>query len=427
MSAGREDDGILTALEATGLNLWGAKMVVLSACDTGVGEVKTGDGVYGLRRALVLAGAETQVMSLWPVSDKGTQELMVDYYRALKGGQERGEGMRQAQLSMLKNPRRQHPYYWASFIVSGDWSKLDEKAGAFTAGAAQNQDDDEEKQRDLVNQQLKAARDRAKANTGKRPAPRDKGPQGRTRSIEAEELVGVTIWRLREQTAADAQNKERVLAQLDKRKNSKRPGKPNSAGPDYVAERVKIDSSFESGDQVQIGLEVGRESGNYLYVIDRELYADGMSAPYLIFPSATTPNIRKMISAGKLALVPAQGDPIPYFTLTPSRDNHIGERLTIIVSPTPLKFTVTRESASGITLQRLDEKEVMEFEAKYALASRSYESKLSLGQLMTRTELAAGKGARLMVQKDPLPQTVYQFAGSAEAPLVFNLNLKARR
>jgi hypothetical protein len=94
---------------------------------------------------------------------------MVGYYRALKDGQERGEGMRQVQLSMLKNPRRQHPYYWASFIVSGDWSKLDEKAGAFTAGAKQHRDDDEEKQRDLVNQQLKAARDRAKANTGKRP------------------------------------------------------------------------------------------------------------------------------------------------------------------------------------------------------------------------------------------------------------------
>ena len=64
----RDDNGILTALEVTGLNLWGTKLVVLSACDTAVGEVKNGDGVHGLRRALVLAGAETQVMSLWPVS-----------------------------------------------------------------------------------------------------------------------------------------------------------------------------------------------------------------------------------------------------------------------------------------------------------------------------------------------------------------------
>src|SRR5262249_12139573 len=68
------DDGLLTALEVAGLDLWGTKLVVLSACDTGVGEVKSGDGVHGLRRALVLAGSETQVMSLWPVSDRVTRE-----------------------------------------------------------------------------------------------------------------------------------------------------------------------------------------------------------------------------------------------------------------------------------------------------------------------------------------------------------------
>jgi CHAT domain-containing protein/Tfp pilus assembly protein PilF len=120
-----EDNGILTALEVTGLNLWGTKLVTLSACDTGVGEVKNGDGVYGLRRALVLAGAETQVMSLWAVSDKATRELMVAYYDRLKQGQGRGEALRQVQLEMLKNVNRRHPYYWASFIQSGEWANLE--------------------------------------------------------------------------------------------------------------------------------------------------------------------------------------------------------------------------------------------------------------------------------------------------------------
>jgi CHAT domain-containing protein/Tfp pilus assembly protein PilF len=122
-----DDDGILTAMEVAGLNLWGTKLVVLSACETGVGEVRTGEGVYGLRRALALAGAETQVMSLWPVSDRGTRDLMIRYYKSLQSGEGRSEAMRQVQLRMLKDPRRRHPFYWASFIVSGEWANLDGK------------------------------------------------------------------------------------------------------------------------------------------------------------------------------------------------------------------------------------------------------------------------------------------------------------
>src|SRR5262245_61187077 len=78
-----DNDGVLIAFEAAGLDLSGTKLVVLSACDTGVGEVKNGEGVQGLRRALVLAGSETQVMSLWPVSDRGARDLMTEYYKGL--------------------------------------------------------------------------------------------------------------------------------------------------------------------------------------------------------------------------------------------------------------------------------------------------------------------------------------------------------
>ncbi|XYI00860.1 tetratricopeptide repeat protein [Sorangium sp. So ce1128] len=119
-----EDDGILTALEASQLDLNGTQLVVLAACETGVGDTRSGDGVYGLRRALVIAGAETQVMSLWKVSDDATRELMLAYYDLLLAGGGRGEALRDAQLAMLANPERAHPFYWASFIVSGNDAAL---------------------------------------------------------------------------------------------------------------------------------------------------------------------------------------------------------------------------------------------------------------------------------------------------------------
>ena len=103
---GGADDGIFTALEAAGLDLWGTCLVVLSACDTGVGEVKSGEGVYGLRRALVLAGSETQVMSLWPVSDAVTRDLMIAYYRGLQQGEARAAALQQVQLRMLERAER---------------------------------------------------------------------------------------------------------------------------------------------------------------------------------------------------------------------------------------------------------------------------------------------------------------------------------
>jgi CHAT domain-containing protein len=120
-----DQDGILTALEASGLNLWGTRLVTLSACDTGLGEVRNGEGVYGFRRAFVLAGAETLVMSLWPVSDHVTRELMTAYYTGLKNGEGRGESLRQVQLRMIGRKDRWHPFHWAAFIQSGEWANLE--------------------------------------------------------------------------------------------------------------------------------------------------------------------------------------------------------------------------------------------------------------------------------------------------------------
>jgi CHAT domain-containing protein/Tfp pilus assembly protein PilF len=121
------EDGILTALEMAGLDLWGTKLVVLSACETGLGDVHHGEGVFGLRRALVLAGAESQVMSLWRDNDEATRVLMVKYYTRLASGEGRGESLRQVQLEMLSSKQYSHPYFWAGFIQSGDWRSLSGK------------------------------------------------------------------------------------------------------------------------------------------------------------------------------------------------------------------------------------------------------------------------------------------------------------
>jgi CHAT domain-containing protein len=119
------NDGILTALEASGLDLWGTRLVTLSACDTGVGDVRNGEGVYGLRRAFVLAGAETIVMNLWPVSDYVARDMIVAYYAGLHNGLGRADALRSAKLLTMKRRNREHPYFWASLISSGEWANLD--------------------------------------------------------------------------------------------------------------------------------------------------------------------------------------------------------------------------------------------------------------------------------------------------------------
>nr|WP_225225474.1 CHAT domain-containing protein [Komarekiella delphini-convector] len=122
------EDGVLTALEVTGLDLRGTRLVVLSACDTGFGNVLNGEGVYGLRRAFVIAGTESQMVSLWKVNDKASADLMSKYYQLLQKGRDRSEALRQVQLEMMRNPQDPeypNPYYWSAFILSGDWRKMD--------------------------------------------------------------------------------------------------------------------------------------------------------------------------------------------------------------------------------------------------------------------------------------------------------------
>jgi CHAT domain-containing protein len=112
------EDGLLTAEDVTGLDLLSTELVVLSACETGLGGIQIGEGVFGLRRAFVVAGAKTLVMSLWKVPDEPTRELMEDFYRRLLAGEGRAEALRQAQLTLKE--KYPDPFFWGAFICQGD-------------------------------------------------------------------------------------------------------------------------------------------------------------------------------------------------------------------------------------------------------------------------------------------------------------------
>jgi CHAT domain-containing protein len=115
------NDGVLTALEVLGLNLSGTKLVVLSACETGLGEIHEGEGVYGLRRSFQEAGVAEVISSLWEVSDGGTQALMTDFYDRLLDGNPAREALRDTQLAMIDSPEWGYPYIWSAFMIVGSY------------------------------------------------------------------------------------------------------------------------------------------------------------------------------------------------------------------------------------------------------------------------------------------------------------------
>jgi len=121
-----EEDGILTAEEIGALDLSGVSWAVLSACSTGLGEIRTGEGVFGLQRAFAVAGVDTMILSLWHVDDRTARDWMKALYRArFAEGMSTTDAVRAADLDLLGRRRARgrstHPYYWSGFVATGDW------------------------------------------------------------------------------------------------------------------------------------------------------------------------------------------------------------------------------------------------------------------------------------------------------------------
>jgi CHAT domain-containing protein/Tfp pilus assembly protein PilF len=118
---GNGADTLLLASEVASLDLDGTRLVVLSACESGLGDAVNGEGVYGMRRALQLAGSRSQVMSLWPVDDAATMEFMTGFYERLEDGQGMSEALRETKLEMMRSEKYGETRYWAPFVLAGDW------------------------------------------------------------------------------------------------------------------------------------------------------------------------------------------------------------------------------------------------------------------------------------------------------------------
>jgi len=218
--------------------------------------------------------------------------------------------------------------------------------------------------------------------------------------------IGVTIWRLR--AAKPTDTGARILVQEE------------SQSAEWVPERVSSTSRLQAGDKVRLSIE-SPEPG-YLYVIDREQYANGSRAePTLIFPTTGTHGGNNEVAAGKLIDIPAQQDRPNFFTLRRSRLDHAGEELTVLLTPTPLPGLEIGPKALV-----LNEAMVAEWERKWGVEKPAvFELSGGAGQPWSRAEQMAAAGkTRSLRQDDPPPQTVYRVTVKPGEPLMVKLRLR---
>jgi len=223
-------------------------------------------------------------------------------------------------------------------------------------------------------------------------------------NVAADSVVGVTIWRLRPALPRDSG--ERMIVHDD-------PGNKQ-----WMPERISPETKLVQGDKLRISVEGARKG--YLYLIDREQYADGsLGEPYLIFPTTRTLNGDNRVDVGKLTEIPALEDSPPYFTVRKSRPDHVAEVLSVLVSPTPLEGVAITDKA-----QKLSDQQVAAWEKEWSSGVGFLEMDKSVGQTWTKEERDAGTNTRALTPEGPAPQLLfYRAAAKPTDPLFVKLQL----
>ena len=244
-----------------------------------------------------------------------------------------------------------------------------------------------------------------------RPAPQTRRSSPPTRAAKnspnpSSDLLGVTIWRLRPAASSDDTQARLLDHEAD-------------AETVLIAERVASDTKFKEGQKVRLSIESPRTG--FLYVIDREQYADGtFSDPYLIFPTMKIQAGDNAVAAGRLIEIPDQDDRPFYFKMKRNRPDQIGEVLTLLV---------TAQRIPGLQLGtkalKLTNEQFAQWEQKWKAPAKRVELANHAGKTYTKAEMTAGAGnTSLLRRDDPPPQTIYRVSAKPGDPLMITISLQ---
>ena len=244
-----------------------------------------------------------------------------------------------------------------------------------------------------------------KKGPSRRRAYRIATPDVPVNNVAPETVVGVTLWRLRPANRSDSG--ERLIVHDD------------SAVSEWLPERISATTRLVQGDRLRISVETVR--AGYLYVIDREQYADGtLGEPYLIFPTTRTSGGDNKVAIGRLLEIPAQDDSPPFFTMKKSRPDHVAEVLSVIVTPAPLEEVQVTDKA-----QKLSDAQVAGWEKAWGTSVGRLEMPTT-GQTWTKEEKDAT--TRALTASAPAPQLVfYRPSLKATDPMYVKLRLQYRK